>query len=163
MRAYIQEASFKPILGLLLKRSASATLVQCLTERWWDTTHTFYIAEWEMIVTPYNFYHMNDLSFEGAIINLDGMSSIQLGLDMLGRKYFTKTIHYFDLVSDYRLLPQRTMEERVHMARAFLLHLLGAYLFANGGQTVSLRWLTLFQDFVDARRANWGQACLAYL
>ena len=49
------------------------------------------------------------------------------------------------------------------MAKAFLVHLLGAYLFANGGQTVSLRWLTLFQDFVDARRANWGQACLVYL
>ena len=49
------------------------------------------------------------------------------------------------------------------MVRAFLLHLLGAYLFTNGGQMVSLRWLTLFQDFADTRRANWGQACLAYL
>ena len=66
-------------------------------------------------------------------INLDGMSGIQLGLDMLGRKYSTKTICYFDLVSDYMLLPQRTTKEHVHMARAFLLHLLGAYLFANGG------------------------------
>ena len=76
MRAYIQEASFKPILGLLLKRSASATLVQCLIERWWDTTHTFHIAEQEMTVTPYDFYCMTDLSFEGAIISLDGVSSI---------------------------------------------------------------------------------------
>ena len=49
------------------------------------------------------------------------------------------------------------------MARAFLFHMLGAYLFANGGQTVSLRWLTLFQDFEEAQRANWGQICLAYL
>ena len=73
---------------------------------------------------------------------------------MLGRKYSTKTIRYVDLVWDYMLLPQRTMEKRVHMARAFLLHLLGAYLFANGGQTVSLRWLTIFQDFGDAWRAN---------
>jgi len=87
---------------------------------------------------------MTDLSFEGAIISLDGVSGIQPGLDMLGRKYSTKAIRYFDLVSDYMFLPQRTMEEYVHMARAFLLHLLGAYLFANGGQTVLLRWLTLF-------------------
>ena len=49
------------------------------------------------------------------------------------------------------------------MARAFLLHLLGAYLFTNGAKMVSLRWLTLFQDFGEAQRPNWGQACLAYL
>ena len=49
------------------------------------------------------------------------------------------------------------------MARAFLFHMLGAYLFANGGKTVSLRWLILFQDFEEAQRANWGQICLTYL
>ncbi|KAK9988574.1 hypothetical protein SO802_028813 [Lithocarpus litseifolius] len=61
------------------------------------------------------------------------------------------------------LLPQRTIEERIHMARAFLLYLLGDYLFANGRQMLSLRWLILFHDFTEAQRANWGQACLAYL
>ena len=59
-------------------------------------------------------------------------------------------------------LPQRTIEECVLMARAFLLHLLETFLFANGGQTMSLRWLALFQDFRETQRANWGQACLAY-
>ena len=59
-----------------------------------------------MTVTPYDFHHMTGLNFEGAIINLDGVSSIQLGLDMLGRKYSTETIHYFDLVLDYMILPQ---------------------------------------------------------
>ena len=82
---------------------------------------------------------------------------------MFGGKYSTETMHNFDLVLHYMLLPRRTTKERIWMAKAFLVHLLGAYLFANGGQTVSLRWLTLFQDFVDARRANWGQACLVYL
>ena len=106
------------------------------------------------MVTPDNFYRMTSLNFEGAIINLDGVSGVQLGIDILGRKYSIETIRYFDLVSDYMLLPQRTMEECVCMARAFLLHLLGAYLFANGGQTVSLRWLNLFQDFREAWRAN---------
>ena len=114
----------------------------------------FILLELEMMVTPYNFYRMIGLSFQGAIIILDGVSRFQLGFNMLGRKYSTETIRYFDLVSDYMLLPQRTMEELVRMARVFLLHLLGAYLFMNGGQLVSLRWLTLFQDFGDARRAN---------
>ena len=62
-----------------------------------------------MTVTPYDFFRMIGLSFEGAIISLDGVSGIQLGLDMLGRKYSTETIRYFDLVSNYMLLPQRTM------------------------------------------------------
>ena len=73
---------------------------------------------------------------------------------MLGRNYSTKTNCYFDLVSDYMFLPQRTMEEYVRMARAFLLHLIGAYLFANGGQMVSLRCLTSFQDFGEAQKAD---------
>ena len=144
------------IISLLPERPASATLVQCLIERWWDTTHTFHITEQEMTVTPYNFYRMTNLSFQGAIISLDGVSDIQLGLVMLGRKYSIETIYYFDLVLDYMLLPQRTTEERICMARAFLLPLSGAYLFDNGGQTMSLRWLTLFQDFAEAWRANWG-------
>ena len=66
-----------------------------------------------MIVTPYDLYRMTSLSFEAVIINLDDVSSIQLGLDMLGRKNSIETICYFDLVSDYMLLPQRTMEEHI--------------------------------------------------
>jgi len=55
-RGYVREAGFEPITSLLSKKSASATLVQCLIERWWDTTHTFHIAERKMIVTPIRTY-----------------------------------------------------------------------------------------------------------
>ena len=78
-----------------------------------------------MTVTPYDFFLMTSLSFEGAIISLDGMSVILLGFGMLRRKYSIETIRYFNLVLDYTFLPQRTTKECVHMARAFLLHLLG--------------------------------------
>ena len=57
-----------------------------------------------MTVTSYDFYYMIGLSFKGVIISLDSVSSIQLGFDRLERKYSTKTIRYFDLVSDYMLL-----------------------------------------------------------
>ena len=132
-RGYVREAGFEPIISLFPKKSASATLVQCLIERWWDTTHTFHIIKREMTVTPYDFYHMTSLSFEGVIISFGCVSSMQLGINMLGRKYSIETICYFDLVSDYMFLLQRTMEECVRMAKAFFLHLMGAYLFANGG------------------------------
>ena len=104
-RGYVQEACFKPVISLLLEKSANATLVQCLIKRWWETTHTFHIAEREMMVTPYDFYCMTGLGFKGAIISLDGVSGMQLGIDMLGRKYSTETIRYFDLVLDYMFLP----------------------------------------------------------
>ena len=51
-RAYIHAADFKPIIQLLMERSASAILVQTLAERWWDTTHTFHIADREITITP---------------------------------------------------------------------------------------------------------------
>ena len=114
-------------------------------------------------MAPHDFYRMIGLGFDGAIINLDGVLGVQLGINMLGRKYSTKTIRYFDLVSDYMFLPQRTMEECACMAKPFLLHLMGTYPFANSGHMMSLRWLTFFQDFGEAQRANWGQSCLAYL
>ena len=79
---------------------------------------------------------MTGLSFEGTFTNLDGVSGIQLGLDMQGRKYSIETIHYFELVSDYMFLPQRTMEEHVRMARAFLLHLLERHGEPTGGRHV---------------------------
>ena len=103
-RGYIREKGFEHIIGLLLEKFASATLVQCPIERWWDTTHTFHIAKREMTVIPYDFHHMTSLRFEGDIISLDGASGIQLCLNMLGRKYSTKTIRYFDLVSNYMFL-----------------------------------------------------------
>ena len=135
-RGYIWQVVFEPIISLLLEKSASATLVQYVI------THTFHIAEREITVTPYDFYCMIGLSFEGVIFSL----GVQLGIDMLGGggKYSIETICYFDLVSNYMFLPRSTTEECVHMARAFLLHLMGAYVFANGGKTVSLRWPTLF-------------------
>lgn len=86
---------------------------------------------------------MTGLSFEGAIISLDDKSGVQLDIDMLWR-YSIETICYFDLVSDYMFPPYRTMEKCVCMSKAFLLHLLEDYLFASGGQTMSLRCLILF-------------------
>ena len=51
-----------------------------------------------MIVTPYDFYRMTGLGLKGTIISLDGVLGIQLGTNMLGRKYSIEIIRYFDLV-----------------------------------------------------------------
>ncbi|KAK9997981.1 hypothetical protein SO802_017584 [Lithocarpus litseifolius] len=108
---------------------------------------------------------MIGLWFDGVSISLEDESGIRLGVDMLGRRYATATIRYTDHEMDFMHRQQETaedwlrmaivfllhlfgaylfanggtIEERIRMARAFLLHLLGAYLFTNGGKTVSLR------------------------
>ena len=105
-------------------------------------------------MTLCDFHHMTSLKCDGDIINLEGNSGTRLAINLLERSYSTDMIHYFDIKADYRPLPQETVVDCAWMARAFLLYILGAYLFANGGQTVSLRWLALFRNFEVARGAN---------
>lgn len=102
--AYIRVASFKPIIRLLSERSTSAILVQSLAERWWDSTYTFHIANREMIVTPHDFHYMTSLRCDGVLINLEGESGTQLGIDFLRRRYTTNTIRYFNIKMDYKPL-----------------------------------------------------------
>ena len=116
-----------------------------------------------MTVTSHDFHYMTDLRCDSALINLEGEFGTQLAIDLLGRRYSTDTIRYFNIKADYRPLPQETVKECAWMPRAFLLYILGVYLFTSGGQKVSLRWLALFSDFRDARGANWEQAYLTYL
>ena len=74
-RAHYYAVDFEPIICLLLERSASAILIQSLAKSWWDTTHTFHIADREITVTPYDFHRMTGLRCDGALINLEGVSS----------------------------------------------------------------------------------------
>ena len=69
-RAHIHVAGFETIICLLLERFDSAILVQTLVERWWNTTHTFHIANREMIVIPHDFHCMTSLRCDGALMNL---------------------------------------------------------------------------------------------
>ena len=44
-----------------------------------------------------------------------------------------ETIRYFDLETDHKPLPRESPKDCACMARAFLLYILGAFLFTNGG------------------------------
>ena len=82
---------------------------------------------------------MIGLRCDGTFINLGGALGVQLGIDLLERRYSMDTIHYYDIETDYRRLPQVTHDDCAQMAMAFLMYMLGVYLFANRGQMVSLR------------------------
>ena len=130
MRALVRAMGFEPILCLLLESHASTILVQSMAERWWETTHTFHIADREMTVTPHDFHQMTNLRCDGSIINLKGESGVQLVIDLLGRRNMTDVIHYYDIEMDYKPLPQVTPNDCAWMAKAFLLYILG-----RGGAT----------------------------
>lgn len=89
-------------------------------------------------MTPNDFHQMIGLQCDGPIINLEGESGIQLGIDLLGKRHTTETICYFDLEIDHKLLPQEMPEDCNRMARAFFLYILRAYLFAYSGWLSSM-------------------------
>lgn len=76
---------------------------------------------------------MTSLRSYRPIINLEDESGIQLGIDLLGCTHPSEHVRYFDLERDYKSLSHTTLDDCAQMARAFLLYVLGAYLFVNGG------------------------------
>ena len=84
-------------------------------------------------MTPHDFHQMTGLRSHGPTINLEGESGIQLGIDLLGHAYPSEHIRYFDLERDFKPLSQETLDDCAQMARALLLYVVEAYLFANGG------------------------------
>lgn len=66
-----------------------------------------------MIVTPHDFHQMIDLRCDGPFIDLEGESSTQLSIDLLGRKYLSESICYFDLEANYRPYSQATPDDYV--------------------------------------------------
>jgi len=86
-------------------------VLSTLSKRRWDITHAFHISGQEMTITPHDFHHSTSLRFDGVPINLKDKSGIQLGIDLLGRRYATETIHYTDLEADFMCRPQGTAEE----------------------------------------------------
>ena len=92
-----------------------------------------------MMVNSYNFHQKIGLRCDGTLINLGGALGMQLGIKLLGKRYSTDMIYYYDIETDYRSLPQVTYDDCARMSKAFLLYILGAYLFTNSRQIMSLR------------------------
>ena len=75
-KALVHTTNFKLVSRLLPEGSASSIVVQKIVERWWDTTHTFHIADRKIMVTPHDFHWMTGLRFDGPLIDLKGESGI---------------------------------------------------------------------------------------
>ena len=64
-----------------------------------------------MTIIPHDFHHMTGLRFDGIPISLEDKLGIRSGIDLLGRRYTTETIHYTDLEVNFMRHPQRTAKE----------------------------------------------------
>jgi hypothetical protein len=51
-KALVELADFRPMVENLAGSWSLKCVVLCLSQRWWDTTHTFHIACREMAMTP---------------------------------------------------------------------------------------------------------------
>ena len=56
-----------------------------------------------LTVTSHDFHQMIGLRCDGPFIDLEGKSGTQLSIYLLGCKYLSECIHYFDLEANYRL------------------------------------------------------------
>ena len=54
---------------------------------------------------------MTDLRCDEALINLNGESSIQLSIELLGWRHMIETVRHLDLEMDHKPLPQETPED----------------------------------------------------
>ena len=80
-------------------------MAQTLIERWWDSTHTFHIADQEMTIIHHDFHHMISLQVDRALINLEVEPGTRLGLELLGRRYSAEMIRYTNLEVDFMRHP----------------------------------------------------------
>jgi len=58
-----------------------------------------------MTISPHDFHYMSGLWFDGVSISLEDKSAVQLGVDLLGRRYAIETIHYNDLEANFMHCP----------------------------------------------------------
>ena len=54
-----------------------------------------------MTVTPHDFHCMTGLRYDDATKNLKGELGTRLVINLLGRRYSTNMICYFDIEADY--------------------------------------------------------------
>ncbi len=102
--------------------TAKKSLLCALAERWWDTTHTFYIAIVEMTITPYNMYRLTGLRVDGIVPTFSAfLARVHPDREHLGISLGVTSTDLLTLMHAFAEAPQTTIKEATRMAWAFLL------------------------------------------
>ncbi|KAG9450574.1 hypothetical protein H6P81_010539 [Aristolochia fimbriata] len=94
------------------------------------------------------------------------LARVLLGVELPPEVFRGPICHFHGLEANSRSVPTPTEvgDTARRSARTSLLHLVGATIFSDGSaRGVHMAYLTLFEDFEDAGRYNWGAATLAFL
>jgi hypothetical protein len=84
-RSFVEMDGFKHFMETQPINSAKKSLLCVLAERWWDTTHTFHIADVEMTIMPYDVYHLTGLRIDGIIPTFSAFPArVRLDREYLG-------------------------------------------------------------------------------
>ncbi|PON93795.1 Aminotransferase-like mobile domain containing protein [Trema orientale] len=165
----VHRTGFKHFIDGLSISQVQSALIQCLAEKWWNTTHTFHLDNLgEMTMTPKDFAGITGLTFSGKSLKLDKsihrnkkIMQMLMGEPILDQRAWSVEVGW--LYQTYRIFPCKTGEEEDIVVRAFILALIGSTLFARPNNKVHFYYLPMLTQFNKSAEYNWGAAGLAFL
>ncbi|KAG9444778.1 hypothetical protein H6P81_016118 [Aristolochia fimbriata] len=158
MLPYVEAAGFGALHRVQWLR-LDKPLITALVKRWRSETNTFHLANGEMTIT------LEDVAvLLGLRVDVRRCDRVDSGgLDGVGQS--TSGGRAPTWKGQFSFCPDDATELVIQQhARVYLLHLVGATIFSDGSaRGVHMAYLTLFEDFKEAGRYNWGAATLAFL
>ncbi|CAN1807867.1 Serine/threonine-protein phosphatase 7 long form homolog [Linum perenne] len=159
---------------LFLEMRVDHDLITALVERWRLETHTFHMPEGECTLSLQDVNIISGLRIDGGVVTSWTASNswIKMIADFLGPRLKAGSAHMKGsqlkltwLTQTFNELPPHpTPLDIERYARAYMLCLIGGFLFPNKStRYVHLMWLPLLANFNNAATLSWGLACLAWL
>ena len=144
-------------------------LIHVLAERWWDTTHTFWIENVrEMTMTPKDFSFITGVPVDYHHIKLCSHvhNNVEFRRKLMGEEFMYWSSERVLILWIYETYRHRKCIDDAStdiVVRAFMLFLVGSVLFVDSDAHASLKLLPLLENISCISKYNWGATALANL
>ncbi|XP_031382731.1 protein MAINTENANCE OF MERISTEMS-like isoform X1 [Punica granatum] len=169
VRDRVVAAGFGDFVLTLNKSAVDKAAIHALTERWWDTTHTFNLPCGEFTLSPLHFSAITGLRVGGQRIPFDlslreRPEEVVRLLGFLPSGYANGRAPYDQLRKGATYRPCETEEQIDQYTRCFLLYMIGMSIFTiNHDRTADMCFLSPLRDVDNISRFDWGGAALSTL